>query len=142
MGPIRSTCVSSSRGVSWRSRTGSQWWEMPPEFGAWSTVYQRFAQWRDVGVFETLMEGVLAEAARTGEAEMSLVSVDSTVARAHHDAAGMRVSHDVLAALEDAAGRSKGAHGKGTRSGRRLRARKTMPTRSSGGASNAGTARG
>jgi hypothetical protein len=38
---------------------------------------------------------------------MSLVSVDSTTAQAHHDAAGMRVSEDVLAALEEAA-RQKG----------------------------------
>lgn len=39
---------------------------------------------------------------------MSLVSVDSTVARAHHDAAGMVVEPEVLAALEGAAAREKG----------------------------------
>ena len=46
------------------------------------------------------------------QADLSLVSVDSTVARAHHDAAGMVVDPEVLAALEQAAGAEKGASGK------------------------------
>jgi hypothetical protein len=60
---------------------------------------------------------------------LSLVSVDSTVARAHHDAAGARVSEDVLAALEEAIGQSKGATGKTKRikKGRRMPTRPTPP---------------
>ena len=81
---------------------------MPEEFGAWQTVYDRFTQWRDAGVFAALMEGMIAEAARRGQADMSLVSVDSTVARAHHDAAGMAVEPEVLAVLEEAAAQEKG----------------------------------
>ncbi|GCD96091.1 transposase [Embleya hyalina] len=72
----------------WRFRTGSQWREMPAEFGAWSTVYGRFRQWRDAGMFQALMEVLIALAARRGQLDLSLVSVDSTTARAHHDAAG------------------------------------------------------
>lgn len=48
--------------------------------------------------------------------DLSLVSVDSTTARAHHDAAGMRLAPGVLDALEKAAeeerARSKGARRK------------------------------
>lgn len=62
--------------------------EVPAEFGAWPTVYDRFVQWRDAGVCQVLMEGMITEAARRGQAEMSLVSVDSRVVRAHHVAAG------------------------------------------------------
>lgn len=47
------------------------------------------------------MEAVITEAARRGQVDLSLVSVDSTVARAHHDAAGMVVDPEVLAALEE-----------------------------------------
>ncbi|MCZ9339560.1 IS5/IS1182 family transposase, partial [Streptomyces sp. TRM76130] len=87
--------------------------EMPTEFGAWSTVHNRFRQWRDAGVFEALLEGLIAQAAALGEVDLSLVSVDSTTTRAHHDAAGMRLVPEVLDALEKAAGeekaRSKGA---------------------------------
>lgn len=81
---------------------------MPEEFGAWQTVYGRFTQWRNVDMFAALMEGMIAEAARRGQADMSLVSVDSTVARAHHDAAGMVVEPEVLAALEESAAQEKG----------------------------------
>jgi transposase len=78
-----------------RFKTGGQWRDMPTEFSAWSTVH-RFRQWRDAGVFEALLDGLIAEAAKRGEVDLSLVSVDSTTARAHHDAAGMaRHRHSV-----------------------------------------------
>lgn len=107
-GPYPHHLRDQFEGVIWRFRTGGQWREMPAEFGAWQTVYDRFAQWRDAGVFAALMQAVIAEAARRGQADMSLVSVDSTVARAHHDAAGMVVDPEVLAALEEAAAEEKG----------------------------------
>ena len=107
-GPYPQRLRDQFEGVIWRFRTGSQWREMPTEFGAWQTVYARFTQWRDAGVFAALMEGMIAEAARRDQADLSLVSVDSTVARAHHDAAGMVVDPAVLAALEQAAGAKRG----------------------------------
>lgn len=48
------------------------------------------------------MEAVIAEAARRDQVGLSLVGVDSTTARAHHDAAGMRVDARAPAALEKA----------------------------------------
>ena len=89
-------------GVIWRFRTSAKWREMPVEFGPWPTVYGRFRVWRDAGVFTALLGGLIAEAARRGKTDLSLVSVDSTTARAHQDAAGMLVSKDVLDALEEA----------------------------------------
>lgn len=125
-------------GVIWRLRTGGQWREMPGEFGAWPTVHNRFRQWRDAGVFEALLEGAIAEAAKRGEVDLSLVSVDSTTARAHHDAAGMHLGEDVVAALEKAAEqdstRQKGAMRKDNRS----RTPKTAPKQKNGGVSGVG----
>ena len=92
----------------WRFRTGSQWREVPCEFGPWQTVYDAFTRWRDVGVFAALMDAMIGEAARRGQADLTLVSVDSTSVRAHQDAAGMRVDPQVLDALEKAAAREKG----------------------------------
>lgn len=100
----------------WRFRTGGQWREMPQEFGAWSTVHNRFRQWRDAGVFAALLEGLIAEAAKRGEVDLSLVSVDSTTARAHHDAAGMHLGEDVITALEKAAAEEEKARSKGAAS--------------------------
>lgn len=71
------------------------------------------AQWRDAGVFEALLEGVIAEAAERGGVDLSLVSVDSTTARAHHDAAGTRLEEGVLDALEKAAVEAEAARQKG-----------------------------
>ncbi|SBT92780.1 Putative transposase of IS4/5 family [Streptomyces sp. DI166] len=89
---------------------------MPQEFGAWSTVRNRFRQWRDAGVFEVLLEGLTAETAKRGEIDLSLVSIDSTTARAHHDMAGMHLGEDVLGALEKAAVEAEKAESKGAAS--------------------------
>lgn len=108
-GPYPEHLREQFEGVIWKFRSGSQWREMPSEFGVWQTVYNRFLQWRDAGVFQALMDAMITEATRRGQADLSLVSVDSTVVRAHHDAAGMRVSEEVLSSLEEAAEASKGA---------------------------------
>jgi transposase len=79
-GPCPERLREQFEGVIWRFRTSSQWWEMPGEFGPWATVYGRSRVWRDAGVFTSLLEGVIAEAARQGQTDLSLVSVDSTTA--------------------------------------------------------------
>ncbi|CAI7973585.1 transposase [Frankia sp. Hr75.2] len=111
----------------WRFRTGGQWREMPAEFGAWPTVHNRFRQWRDAGVFEALLEGMVAEAAKRGEVDLSLVSVDSTTARAHHDAAGMHLAEDVIAALEKAATEEEKTRQKGRHAGTKRAERRGRP---------------
>ncbi len=115
-GPYPERLRQQFEGVIWRFKTGGQWREMPQEFGAWSTVHNRFRQWRDAGVFEALLEGLITEAARRGEVDLSLVSIDSTTARAHHDAAGMHLGEDVLTALEKAAAEEEKARSKGAAS--------------------------
>jgi hypothetical protein len=45
--------------------------------------------------------------------DLSLISVDSTTARAHHDAAGMHLGEDVITALEKAAAEEEKARAKG-----------------------------
>lgn len=107
-GPYPQRLRDQFEGVIWRFRTGGQWREMPAEFGPWQTVYDAFARWRDAGVFAALMDAMITEAAQRGQADVSLVSVDSTSVRAHQDAAGMRMDPDVLDALERAAAQEKG----------------------------------
>lgn len=85
----------------------------PAEFGPWATVYGRFRVWWDAGVFTALLEGLIAEGARVGRTDLSLVSVDSTTVRAHHDAAGLRVSQHLMEALEEAAQEQEAARQKG-----------------------------
>jgi hypothetical protein len=48
--------------------------------------------------------------------DLSLVSIDSTTVRAHHDAAGMHRGEDVITALEKAAAEEEKARSKGAAS--------------------------
>ncbi|CQR65804.1 Transposase [Streptomyces leeuwenhoekii] len=111
--------------------------------GAWSTVSNGFRQWRDAGVFEALLEGLIAEAAKRGEGDLSLVTIDSTTIRAHQDATGMDTSQDVLTALEKAAAEEEEARSKGAvprdEAGRTV---VPIPIGTSGDASGAGAGSG
>lgn len=112
-GPYPERLREQFEGVIWRFRSSGQWREMPAEFGPWATVCGRFRVWRNAGVFSALLEGVIAEAARVEKTDLSLVSVDSTTVRAHHDAAGMRVGKSLMEALEEAAREQEEARQKG-----------------------------
>jgi transposase len=94
--------------VMWRFRTGSPWRDVPERYGSWSTIYDRFRMWAMGSVFQTLMDVMISEAAARGDVDLSLVSVDSTVSRAHHHAAGMVVEPGLLADLEKAVAAEKG----------------------------------
>lgn len=58
-------------------------------------------------MFAALADAMIVEAA-CGQVDMSLISVDSTVARTQHDAASMQVDEDVLTVLGEAPGLTKG----------------------------------
>lgn len=55
-GPYPERLRQQFEGVIWRFKTGGQWRERPTELGAWSTVHNRFRQWRDPGIFEALLD--------------------------------------------------------------------------------------
>lgn len=122
-GPYPGRLRQQFEGVIWTFRTGAQWRQIPDGFGAWSTVHNRFRQWRDAGVFAALPEGLIAEAAKQGRVDLSLVSVDSTAVRAHHDAAVMRLEKEVLDALEKAAVEAEAARQMGAARGNKTGSR-------------------
>ncbi|MFF1631322.1 transposase [Streptomyces sp. NPDC058272] len=83
-------------GILWRSRTGSGWRDVPERYGSWSTLYDRFNAWSKAGVFQGLMDTLIAEAASRGQVGLELVSVDSTIVRAHHESAGLAIAGETL----------------------------------------------
>jgi putative transposase len=48
-------------GIFYVLRTGCQWKALPREFGAPSTVHDRYQRWRQAGVFERLWQAGLLE---------------------------------------------------------------------------------
>ena len=74
-------------GIFWIARTGSPWWDLPAEFGKWSSVYRQFRRWTLAG----LWEGILEALNESGSVPDALQMIDSTVVRAHHQAAGANV---------------------------------------------------
>ena len=69
-------------GILWLARTGSHWRELPPEFGRWNSIYQRFNRWCRSQVWENLFHAL------RDDPDFEYVLVDSTIVRAHQHAAG------------------------------------------------------
>lgn len=76
-------------GILHRVRTGVQRRDLPQRFGPWKTVYERHRRWSADGTWERLLQQVQAAADAAGEIDWD-ISVDSTIVRAHHHAAGAR----------------------------------------------------
>ncbi len=73
-------------GIFWVARTGSPWRDLPEEFGKWSSVYRQFRRWTLAGLWEKILEVLNA----SGLVPDALQMIDSTVVRAHHQAAGAK----------------------------------------------------
>lgn len=91
-------------GVFWIARTGSPWRDLPEEFGNWSSVYRQFRRWTLAG----LWEGILAALNESGLVPAALQMIDSTVVRAHHQAAGAKGGlRDSVLAVREVASRPR-----------------------------------
>lgn len=76
-------------GIVWKLRTGTAWRDVPARYGPWQTLYTRFRRWALDGTFTRMLAAVQAEKDAAGDIDW-LVSVDSTITRAHQHAAGAR----------------------------------------------------
>jgi len=70
--------------VLWIARTGSPWRDLPPSFGNWNSVYVRFRDWRDAGVFQRLFD------ACSEEPDMEYAMVDATIVKVHRHGQGAK----------------------------------------------------
>jgi transposase len=72
--------------IFWVTRTGAPWRDLPEELGKWNSVYQQFRRWSLAGLWDVLLEALASSEAAPKTVQM----IDSTVIRAHHQAAGAK----------------------------------------------------
>lgn len=68
--------------VCWIMRTGAPWRDLPPSYGDWKNTQRRFCRWRDKGVWERLLEGMIAEP------DFEWLMIDASHIKVHPHAAG------------------------------------------------------
>ena len=71
-------------GILWIVRSGAAWRDLLERYGAWSTVYSRFVQWQEEGLFDTILKEL------SEEADFQDMSIDSSTVKAHQASAGAK----------------------------------------------------
>src|SRR6187397_2941135 len=70
-------------GIMHMLRSGARWKDCPPEYGPYTTVYNRFARWAQRGVWEHLFRELAGRGRST-----AIQMIDSTHIKTHRSAAG------------------------------------------------------
>jgi len=81
-------------GIFWVLRSGSPWADVPERYGPATTIYNRFNRWRKAGIWDKLMNAIIA--AHDGKVQM----IDSSIVRVHQHASGAKKRVEIVAWAE------------------------------------------
>jgi transposase len=96
-------------------KSGCRWRDCPPEYGPYTTVYNRFNRWSRRLIWQRILQ-VLVGAGHLGES----LSIDSTYGKAHRSAAGaVRRTGDASAVAVNVHALIRDRHDDGDRTDRR-----------------------
>jgi transposase len=68
--------------------------DVPERYGPPTTIYNRFNRWRKAGIWDRLMDAIIA--AHDGKVQM----IDSTIVRVHQQAAAQKNRLETLVSVE------------------------------------------
>ncbi|MBR5913841.1 MAG: IS5 family transposase [Selenomonadaceae bacterium] len=71
--------------ILWILGSGAAWRDLPTEYGNWNSIYHKFRQWLEQGVFERILQSIVSECQN-----YYLIEIDSTFCKVHQHAAGAR----------------------------------------------------
>jgi transposase len=77
-------------GIFWVLRAGAPWRDMPERYGPYTTAYNRFNRWRKAGIWDRLMDAIVA--AHGGKVQM----IDSSMVRVHQHASGVKKRVEIV----------------------------------------------
>ena len=72
-------------GIVHMLRSGARWRDCPPEYGPYTTVYNRFNRWSRQGIWLAMFEALTGHSGVWGT-----VSIDATHIKAHRSAVGAK----------------------------------------------------
>jgi transposase len=75
-------------GCLWIVRTGAPWRDLPERFGKWQTVYDYYRTWRDLSVYDRILEALHIRLDQDGQIDWDLWCIDGSSVRAARAAAG------------------------------------------------------
>ena len=65
-------------GIVWILQTGARWQDLPERYPPYQTVYGRFSQWVNDGVFDRMLHALAKDVYNRGEIDLSECFIDGT----------------------------------------------------------------
>jgi len=81
-GKPRADDKKTVEGIMWVLTTGAQWNELPLKYGAYTTCWRRFRQWKQQGVWKNIWQKLLIMLDKQDKITWDIAYIDGTFASA------------------------------------------------------------